>query len=324
MDSPELAPLAVDSPRTTRLVQAIEKEARDEHRDDFLVHLRVCVERVTNGRASGAVLVRSGGSPGGLAVWQPVSTIGREVTLLYLDPSHRSREDWGGFLDAIQHDSSDSGPVVFCVSSLPGLSEVEETSIFRARGYSRFSRYEMKYPLSSEIPLETKSSPGTRNVVPGDEPALALLHQRCYEHHLDRYLSTTREDPKQDSEEHLRGIFRGDTGNLESRASFVEDSMHGLAGATLVTLWGEGPLLIQVMTDPACRGRGIATRLIFRSLQALRSRGQEPLRLNVTGHNSTALRLYRRLGFVTTLGPEYTWCDFGRLGLPEAEEDAAD
>jgi len=50
---------------------------------------------------------------------------------------------------------------------------------------------------------------------------------------------------------------------------------------------------------PAHRGRGLGTCLLLRSLEGFREAGLSRVHLEVTAENEGAIRLYRRLGFVT-------------------------
>jgi ribosomal protein S18 acetylase RimI-like enzyme len=51
-----------------------------------------------------------------------------------------------------------------------------------------------------------------------------------------------------------------------------------------------------VCTDPACRGRGLATRLTLAVAAGIRARGETPF-LHAVASNVTAIRLYESLGF---------------------------
>jgi predicted GNAT family acetyltransferase len=53
-----------------------------------------------------------------------------------------------------------------------------------------------------------------------------------------------------------------------------------------------------VCTHPDHQGRGLARRLIERLLRTQRALGQTPF-LHVMQHNTAAVRLYERMGFVT-------------------------
>ncbi len=72
-----------------------------------------------------------------------------------------------------------------------------------------------------------------------------------------------------------------------------------LVAATLVNEL-HGPLLSEVMVDPAWRRRGFARRLVARSIAAVRALALGPLRLVVTVGNDRAEPLYRSVGFVPT------------------------
>lgn len=50
---------------------------------------------------------------------------------------------------------------------------------------------------------------------------------------------------------------------------------------------------------PAHRGRGLGSALLIRSLEGFRESGISRVHLEVTAENEGAIRLYRRLGFVT-------------------------
>ena len=50
---------------------------------------------------------------------------------------------------------------------------------------------------------------------------------------------------------------------------------------------------------PVHRGRGLGTRLLLRSLEGFREAGVSRVHLEVTAENQGAIRLYRRLGFIT-------------------------
>ncbi|MFE0019671.1 GNAT family N-acetyltransferase [Amycolatopsis sp. NPDC059021] len=51
-----------------------------------------------------------------------------------------------------------------------------------------------------------------------------------------------------------------------------------------------------VCTDPAHRGKGLATRLVLAVAAGIRARGETPM-LHTTAANTTAIRLYESLGF---------------------------
>ncbi len=59
-----------------------------------------------------------------------------------------------------------------------------------------------------------------------------------------------------------------------------------------------------VCTDPAVRGRGLATRLVLTLAAGIRARGELPF-LHASADNTTAIRLYEELGFTLRARPEF-------------------
>jgi ribosomal protein S18 acetylase RimI-like enzyme len=60
-----------------------------------------------------------------------------------------------------------------------------------------------------------------------------------------------------------------------------------------------------VCTDPAYRGRGLATRLVRAVAAGIRARGETPF-LHTGAANTTAIRLYERLGFALRRAVDFT------------------
>ncbi|MBS1963678.1 MAG: GNAT family N-acetyltransferase [Bdellovibrionales bacterium] len=149
-----------------------------------------------------------------------------------------------------------------------------------------------------EIPLAV-DAPGFRNVSVEDAEALGPLMDRAYTNTID----WERETPEQCVEE-MRGTLTGKYGPFLDRASFLIETEGRIVSASLVTLYKEMPLLAFSMTDPDFQGRGYGRFLIERSLSALFAAASPALYLAVTEGNSSAQRLYARLGFRTA--PEST------------------
>jgi ribosomal protein S18 acetylase RimI-like enzyme len=59
-----------------------------------------------------------------------------------------------------------------------------------------------------------------------------------------------------------------------------------------------------VCTDPAFRGRGLATRLVLAVAAGIKSRGETPF-MHAAGTNTTAIRLYESLGFRIRRRPDF-------------------
>lgn len=90
--------------------------------------------------------------------------------------------------------------------------------------------------------------------------------------------------------------FRAELENPHSRIDllFIEDRLAGFLCSSLVC--GEMTIL-NVATDPPCRRRGVAARLLEKTLEQGRAAGLEKVFLEVRIHNADAIALYRRFGF---------------------------
>jgi ribosomal protein S18 acetylase RimI-like enzyme len=76
-----------------------------------------------------------------------------------------------------------------------------------------------------------------------------------------------------------------------------------------------------VCTDPALRGRGLATRLMRAVAAGIRGRGETPF-LHASALNVNAIRLYEHLGFVTRAVTNFQFVQ--APGLPEPRPAADD
>ena len=137
-----------------------------------------------------------------------------------------------------------------------------------------------------------------RTVGPADADALADLMLDAYRGTVD-YNGETIEDARAEIDRTLAGYY----GPFAPDCSFAVEESGALQSATLVALLDEGlvdptPLLAYSMTRPRSRRRGLASALILRSAEALRSAGHNRLLLMVTAANLPARRVYDRLGFI--------------------------
>jgi GNAT superfamily N-acetyltransferase len=124
-----------------------------------------------------------------------------------------------------------------------------------------------------------------------DVRALGRLAFRAYRGSVDDHGESEawhRED--------MRATLAGRYGACLDASRVVEDGDGGLAAAAVFTLYYELPLLAFCLTDPAWRGRGIATHLIASCGRALEAAGHREMHLAVTDGNP-ARALYERLGF---------------------------
>lgn len=79
-----------------------------------------------------------------------------------------------------------------------------------------------------------------------------------------------------------------------------------LAGYILVLVHKLSARIYSVAVNPDCRGLGIGRNLILSAMDRVGQKGITTLRLEVRRENSTAIRLYRSLGFTQTgIRPDY-------------------
>jgi GNAT superfamily N-acetyltransferase len=136
--------------------------------------------------------------------------------------------------------------------------------------------------------------PGFRTFADGDVPALAALM-------WDAYRGTPDEGDVGDLQGAVREIhltLAGEYGTFLRNASFVADHDGRPAGAALVTLYRDLPLLAFLFTAKAHEGRGLGRGLVRSVMHALAEEGHDTLTLAVTRRNRRARRLYDHLGFI--------------------------
>ena len=137
-----------------------------------------------------------------------------------------------------------------------------------------------------------------RRLTAEDAPGIARLMARAYRgQRRGPDLFQRWRDPEEDARRSVTELLGTGLGTWRSDASFGVTAPGGLAAATLVHDF-HGPLISEVMTDPASRRRGLARRLLIRSVAAVREAGLGAPRLVVTLGNTRAHALYRSLGFV--------------------------
>ena len=71
-----------------------------------------------------------------------------------------------------------------------------------------------------------------------------------------------------------------------------------IAGYSITRTDWRGAELESIAVDPPYRGRGVAQALLNATVARLRSQGAGALRLMVSTANQSALRFYRRFGFI--------------------------
>lgn len=93
---------------------------------------------------------------------------------------------------------------------------------------------------------------------------------------------------------HELGTYLGVRDDLLGLVAMAGERMH-VDGATEISA---------VCTDPSARGHGLAGRLVLTLAARIRARGEIPF-LHAAATNTTAVRLYERLGFVLRAEPHF-------------------
>lgn len=99
------------------------------------------------------------------------------------------------------------------------------------------------------------------------------------------------------AENEMQETLTGKYGDFLDFASFLVEDAAGIQSASIVTLYKGTPLLAYIMTRPDSQKKGLASFLIQRSIDVLAQHGYAELELAVTKGNSSAEKLYEKLGF---------------------------
>jgi ribosomal protein S18 acetylase RimI-like enzyme len=270
------------------------------------------VERqVRDGTAQGVLRVVDG-RPVGLALWNSGSPVGLAVRYLYLRAPMASANEYWVFLEKVERAV---GPVAF-LPTLAGPTPDEEAATLRSMGFAPYSRSEMRLPSTTTVPAH-EAGEGTvvRSFRPADEPAVVAVHAAAYRNHFDRFLFAEDLDPERDAELTIRALIEGRYGTFLPKASMVVERRERIVGETIVLAPPGRALIADVAVDPAVQGRGFGRAAVVGTVRALRALGIASIALAVTEGNRRATELYRRLGFVRTLGPTREWYNTRRIPI---------
>jgi ribosomal protein S18 acetylase RimI-like enzyme len=263
-------------------------------------------------------LYRVGGAVRGFVSWSADSPLGLSVDLLCIDPTASRPEEYGRLLDAVEREA---GSIAFLHGPLPGLSPVAEEGLLRGRGFRRFARLEMVRDPTVALPTW---APGAGERVRlaelTDLETLFALHRDAYRGRFDRYLFLESTDEAEDARREVRQILEGRWGPFAREGSCLLER-HGRAIGAVLSVWGPaGALIADVMVAPAAQGKGVGRQVLAFAVRGLEAAGAAKVYLNVTAGNDRALGLYRRLGFVRTLGPSRSWYNGRRIPVAPSPE----
>lgn len=131
-----------------------------------------------------------------------------------------------------------------------------------------------------------------------DGEVLGALMYDAYHDTIDDEGETPRE-----AQTEIEATLNGKYGPFLGACSFMIEEQGRALGASIITDWTDErtgkrqPLLAFLMTAPEAMGRGMATYLLSKSINALLAAGERELVLFVTVDNEAAVHIYQKLGF---------------------------
>ena len=272
-------------------------------------------DRVRAGTFLGALWVGPKDEAVGLVSWDPPTEVGRRAEV-YLAQGYRNAGALRTFVRRVVL-ADVSSPILSVSDLIPFVSADVQREVFASLGFFLVRRADMTVPAEEKVrPEAADATPAMRNIERSDEESIAQLMTRAYDDNpTERALFLARRDPLEDARDGARSIMGGGLGEWLMSASFGVEVDGRLVAATLVNDF-HGPLLTEVIVDPVARRQGLATRLMFASVRAVRERGDALLRLVVTTRNERAFRLYREIGWKLVPGSEGgVWLNLPALGV---------
>jgi ribosomal protein S18 acetylase RimI-like enzyme len=190
----------------------------------------------------------------------------------------------------------------------------------RPFGFQRYGRSEMLLAPGASLP-DAPSVLGeeVRPARQDDLGRLAELHREAYRARFDRYLFLEVEDEREDALRAVAEILDGRWGEFLPAGSWIVERAGRPVGAVLSVRSGTGTLIADVMVVPELQGNGVGRRALAAAVRSLRDAGEQRVYLNVTEGNEPALRLYRRFGFVRSLGPTRDWYNARLIPIAPAQ-----
>lgn len=205
------------------------------------------------------------------------------------------------------------GEMLASLRAVPQLSRIEAQLIpfgaafertLRAQNFRLYMRQFMLLELATTNFSAAPLSVGLR-IERWNERAMqacARLIHLCYASHIDGEINDQYRS-EAGATKFLKNIvlLRG-CGQFQPEASFLlrSPAEDRLVGVVLTSAVANGVgHTTQICVLPGYQGKGLGRRLMETSIEALRARGFHALSLTVTAANSTAVRLYERLGFST-------------------------
>lgn len=311
-----LEPLSADPSTARRLgLRAVTARTGDGHESSAWA--AAYRDRLDAGTLNGRLYVVAGVVTGFVS-WLPGGPVGISIDLLFASDGGSDPGTYARILAAVEEQA---GPVAFVPGPLAGVPAGAEEPLMRSLGFRRYGRSEMELERAVTLPVEAPS-PGevVRRIERTDLFALADLHRGAYHDSFDRFLFLELTDDKQDAVREVREILDGRWGEFAPAGSWLLEERGHLAGAVLTVHGTAGALIADVMVAPEARGRGVGRRVLTAAVRGMLDAGATRVYLNVTEGNERAIRLYRRLGFVRSLGPTHDWYNARRIPVAPAPD----
>ena len=130
-----------------------------------------------------------------------------------------------------------------------------------------------------------------------DKTALAGLYLAAYPREIVRDITQALDE--------MERCFLGEYGKLDLAVSLIALHSNFIVASVMTVIqapWDDtppGPFIIEVMVHPSHRKLGLAEFLLSYSVRELNQRGSDTVALRVMSDNTSALNLYRKLGFVS-------------------------
>ena len=176
---------------------------------------------------------------------------------------------------------------------------VNKTSHKKRRNKESMPQKRKRWAMRQMLTEQPEASPwSARPISQQDGPLLGKLMYDAYHGTIDDEGETPEEALKE-----IEGTLAGKYGPLLSTCSFLVEDQGRVLAASVLTDWTnertgrEQPLLTFLMTHPDTKGKGMATFLLKKSINALLALGEKELVLFVTVGNNAAQHIYQKIGF---------------------------
>lgn len=307
---------------TVRLLEGLRTDLVAEGAAWAVDALAESIEKARRGELLGVVWRGPKDDGIGLAFWPLETEIGRRLSV-YLADGYRSAGALDRFLEELDREAPAGSPVVEVNDNIPGMDPPDRWAVFERRGYERVVRSDQAFPPDRALPPRRPDVP-TRHLRADEGEPLAELLERAYSTNpIDRALFRQFRDLRQEARSEVKLLLGGELGPWIDVASFTVERPGGLGAATVVNDL-RGTIITEVVVDPEYRRRGYARALLAETLSALRAAGRSDVRLVATKSNTSAMELYRSMGFEPVGGVEgSTWLHRARLQLDEPSRGEA-